>query len=186
MNQSPTWQAIVHGLELVKKGYIWRIGSGQRVRLWRHPWIPRAWNLRPIGKKRSCHLKWVHQLIDQPNMQWNDDVLNKFFWPADIQEIKKIRLPSEPAEVISAWHYENNGFYTVKSAYLCLARKRHMGEHGGGQSTSANLEGRPIWKEYWKILLPHKILIFGWKIMNNGLATQQNKFQRSMGWEQSR
>jgi hypothetical protein len=104
----------------------------------------------------------------------------------DIQEIKKIRLPSEPAEVISAWHYENNGFYTVKSAYLCLARKRHMGEHGGGQSTSANLEGRPIWKEYWKILLPHKILIFGWKIMNNGLATQQNKFQRSMGWEQSR
>jgi hypothetical protein len=28
-NQSPTWKAIVHGLELLKKGVCWRIGSGR-------------------------------------------------------------------------------------------------------------------------------------------------------------
>jgi len=39
-NQSPTWKAIVHGLELVKKGVIWRIGSGEQIRIWRDPWIP--------------------------------------------------------------------------------------------------------------------------------------------------
>jgi hypothetical protein len=32
-NQSQTWQGIVHGLELLKKGVIWRIGSGSKVKI---------------------------------------------------------------------------------------------------------------------------------------------------------
>jgi hypothetical protein len=27
-NPSPSWQGVVHGLELLKKGAIWRIGTG--------------------------------------------------------------------------------------------------------------------------------------------------------------
>ncbi|WVZ53544.1 hypothetical protein U9M48_004470, partial [Paspalum notatum var. saurae] len=46
LNQSPTWRAVVHGLELLKKGFIWRIGSGERTRMWRDPWIPGGWSLR--------------------------------------------------------------------------------------------------------------------------------------------
>ncbi|KAG2568194.1 hypothetical protein PVAP13_7NG300424, partial [Panicum virgatum] len=38
-NQSPTRKAIVHGLELVKKGVCWKIGSGENVRIWRDPWL---------------------------------------------------------------------------------------------------------------------------------------------------
>lgn len=40
-NSSQTWQAITHRLELLKKGIIWRIGSGTQVRIWLDPWIPR-------------------------------------------------------------------------------------------------------------------------------------------------
>jgi hypothetical protein len=29
----PIWKAIEHGLDLVKKGIIWRIGSGSRVNI---------------------------------------------------------------------------------------------------------------------------------------------------------
>lgn len=32
---SVTWQAIVHGLELLKKGIIWRVGNGASIRIWR-------------------------------------------------------------------------------------------------------------------------------------------------------
>ena len=32
-NSSQTWQSIVHGLELLKKGLIWRIGDGASVRI---------------------------------------------------------------------------------------------------------------------------------------------------------
>lgn len=34
-NPSPTWQAVSYGLELLKKGLVWRIATGQNVRIWR-------------------------------------------------------------------------------------------------------------------------------------------------------
>lgn len=36
-NASPTWNAILHGLDLLKQGLIWRIGNGSSVRIWRDP-----------------------------------------------------------------------------------------------------------------------------------------------------
>jgi len=42
---SPTWKAIMHGLELLKKGATWRIGRGTDVKIWRHAWIPRGFEL---------------------------------------------------------------------------------------------------------------------------------------------
>jgi hypothetical protein len=39
-NSSAVWKGIAHGLELVKRGIIWRIGDSTSVRTWRDPWIP--------------------------------------------------------------------------------------------------------------------------------------------------
>lgn len=36
-NASPGWRAIEHGLALLKKGIVWRIGNGRSVRIWRDP-----------------------------------------------------------------------------------------------------------------------------------------------------
>jgi hypothetical protein len=57
---SPTWKAIVHGLELVKKGIIWRIRAGAKVNIWRDPWIPRQPSFRiSLRKGRSrIHMEW--------------------------------------------------------------------------------------------------------------------------------
>lgn len=49
-NQSQTWRAISHGLELLKKGIIWRVGDGQKIRIWRSPWLPCSWALHTLGK----------------------------------------------------------------------------------------------------------------------------------------
>jgi hypothetical protein len=40
-NGSPACHAIEHGLELLKKGVIWRVGNGAQIQAWRDPWIPR-------------------------------------------------------------------------------------------------------------------------------------------------
>lgn len=34
---SPTWKAVEYGLDLVKKGIAWRIGSGTKVQIWCDP-----------------------------------------------------------------------------------------------------------------------------------------------------
>lgn len=40
--------------------------------------------------------------------------------------------------------------------------------------------GRPLWKEFWRIKVPHKVRIFGWKFINKVLATRRNKFVRHL------
>jgi ribonuclease HI len=174
VNQSATWKAIVHGLELLKKGICWRVGSGNSIRVWRDPWIPRRWTRRPAGKRRPCQLKWVAQLIDQDRMQWKEEVVRDFFRPHDVEQILNIRLPSRPAEDFMSWLYEKTGVFSVKSAYK-LARDLVMEEGAGKQTSSGNQEGRPLWKEFWKLPVPHKVAVFGWRVINNGLATQENK-----------
>lgn len=89
-NASSTWHAIEFGLQLLKQGIIWRIGDGTKVRIWRDPWIPREYSLRPITPKWCCRLRWVSELL-QDSGQWDLQKLNQHFFPVDVQEIQKIK-----------------------------------------------------------------------------------------------
>ncbi|KAI5002872.1 hypothetical protein ZWY2020_027522 [Hordeum vulgare] len=40
-NPSSSWTAICHGLDILKKGIIWRVGDGKNIKIWRDNWIPR-------------------------------------------------------------------------------------------------------------------------------------------------
>jgi hypothetical protein len=37
---SAMWRSIEHGLDLLKKGLIWRVRSGTKIQIWRDHWIP--------------------------------------------------------------------------------------------------------------------------------------------------
>ena len=64
-NASQTWQSIVHGLELLKEGLVWRIGNGQSVRIWRDSWIPHPVGRPPISQQGRCRLRRVSELLDE-------------------------------------------------------------------------------------------------------------------------
>jgi hypothetical protein len=140
-NQSPTWKAIVHGLDLLKKGVCWRIGRGDSVRIWRDPWIPRGWERKPIGKRGSCGLKWVSQLIDEARMEWREEIVYEYFRDVDVQKILSIRLPSRPTEDFISWLHEKSGVFQFgvligwqrnlvrqREGLLNLARKVRQGD----------------------------------------------------------
>jgi hypothetical protein len=44
---SYTWRSILRGLDLLKNGLIWRIGTGENVDMWEDPWIPGCSTHRP-------------------------------------------------------------------------------------------------------------------------------------------
>ena len=48
-NGSSSWQAICHGLELLKKGLLWRVGDGASIRFWRDCLIHRPYSYKPIS-----------------------------------------------------------------------------------------------------------------------------------------
>jgi hypothetical protein len=89
---SPTWRAIEHGLVLLKKGMVWRIGDGRTVRIWRDNWIPRPCNLKPIGQARACRIRRVEHLIDQESKAWDETILRRYFYKCDVEEILKIKI----------------------------------------------------------------------------------------------
>jgi hypothetical protein len=35
------WKSILRGLDLLKEGIVWRVGSGKEIDVWQDPWIPR-------------------------------------------------------------------------------------------------------------------------------------------------
>jgi hypothetical protein len=75
-NSSYTWQSIMHGLELLKKGIIWRVECGSQVRIWRDPWLPRAHSYRVTTRKGRCRLKWVSELQDSQGQDWDYEKIN--------------------------------------------------------------------------------------------------------------
>jgi hypothetical protein len=60
---STTWHAIEHGLELLKKGVIWRVGNRTEIRAWRDPWIPRDSTHVPRTSQGRCRYRWVADFL---------------------------------------------------------------------------------------------------------------------------
>ena len=49
---SYTWRSILKGMQLLKKGIIWRVGNGENIIIWSDPWIPRG-STRRISTPRE-------------------------------------------------------------------------------------------------------------------------------------
>jgi hypothetical protein len=67
----------------------------------------------------------------------------------------------------------------VKSAYKLAARSKNASEFQVG-SSAAGVEGRPIYKEIWSAEVPPKVRIFAWKLVTDGLATQDKRKRRDL------
>ncbi|KAI4995951.1 hypothetical protein ZWY2020_040453 [Hordeum vulgare] len=59
---SHKWCSILKGIELLKEGIVWRIGSRENVKVWEDPWIPRAGTRRHRTRRGSM-------LIDRDSIQ---------------------------------------------------------------------------------------------------------------------
>lgn len=177
-NGSSTWLAIEYGLELVKQGYIWHVGNGADIRIWRDPWIPRGPSFEPITPKRRCRLKWVAGPLNADG-SWNTTLIRQHFFPVDVMEIIKIK-PSRQLEADSvAWQPDKTGRFFVRSAYN-MALDAIMAREGIGE-TSARPDGtRPAWNLLWKCGAPPKVCVFAWKAAREALASRESMKRRHM------
>lgn len=63
--------AILRGLEVIKKGMIWRVGDGYNLNIWRDPWLPRGTLMRPITPRDACLLTQVAELMNLALGEWD-------------------------------------------------------------------------------------------------------------------
>jgi hypothetical protein len=126
---SATWKAIEYGLELLKKGVVWRVADGSDIRIWRDNWLPRPYSMKPIGSLRHCRLRRVEHLIDQESRTWDEAQVMRFFYPCDVEEILKIKLSASRGADEIAWNFEKTGMFTVRSAYTRSGTRITTGGH---------------------------------------------------------
>jgi hypothetical protein len=176
-NQSQTWQGVVHGLELLKKGIIWRIGSGSKVRIFRDNWLPRPDAMKVEGRRNNSRKKWVSDLIDRDTRSWDEAAVRGCCFPRDADAILSIKLPGRSCEDFVAWSGESNGAFSGRSAYR-LGVNPILSSLSPGQSSSEANGSRGIWNLVWKAEVPLKVRIFAWKAATASLAVRSGLHRR--------
>ena len=105
------------GLETFKLGYIWRIGTGENVHIWRDPWIPASPDRKVITARGHTILSTVDELIDPNTNTWDEDLIRSIFNPVDTRRILQIPLSYDTFDDFIAWHPDRKGIFSVRSAY---------------------------------------------------------------------
>jgi hypothetical protein len=79
-NPSYVWRSIWSAKDVIRRGFQWSIGTGERIPVWDHPWLSNAARILPSTRQ---HLDWpsmtVSDLLVTPYKQWNMDLINAFF-----------------------------------------------------------------------------------------------------------
>jgi hypothetical protein len=159
-DSSTPWKGIVYGLELLKKGMIWRIGNGEAVKIWRHQWLPRDSKVRTISKRKWNRLTYVKELMIEGEKQWDEPRVRHLLHPEDAEAVLKIRIPQREMDDFPAWYLENNGLLSVRSAYKFAWSLSDVDVRAVSSSHAPDGE-RKIWKALWKTEVQPKIKIFG-------------------------
>ncbi|KAE8818175.1 hypothetical protein D1007_04050 [Hordeum vulgare] len=108
---SYAWRSLSHGTDLVRQGYIWKIGTGSKVNIWRDPWIMRAWSRKVITPRNGNMLERVNGVIS----------------PVDGRD---------SMEDFIAWHYDSKGLHTMKMAYKLHAQISGLNGDERGNTSS--------------------------------------------------
>lgn len=95
------WRSILKGMNVVKEGMIWRVGSGENIKIWEDPWVP-ANPSRKLSTTQGAHLLTrVAELIDPVTNSWDIDLVNQTFSAADAANILIIPLCDQQEDFIA-------------------------------------------------------------------------------------
>ncbi|CAN1744197.1 LINE-1 retrotransposable element ORF2 protein [Linum perenne] len=163
------WNSILAGREALLKGCRRNIGNGHDTWL-DDPWIPDTDDFR-------CHPSVmvrckVSDFILQPQREWDIPKLRSIFSEDIVKQIVLIQLSPPNYSDKWVWHQNSKGLFSVKSCYNVLTNERSL--HPQRFLQSRNKE----WRWLWRLSLPLKVVIFLWKLCQNGLATKENLFKR--------
>ena len=87
---SQIWRAIIEGPDVLKQGFIRRIGNGRTTDIWNDNWIPKETIPRPITSLVAAPPRRVSELLQPAAAAWNVGLVRLVFLPFDADAILKI------------------------------------------------------------------------------------------------
>ncbi|PON46295.1 hypothetical protein TorRG33x02_326520 [Trema orientale] len=134
------------------KGIRWRVGSGEKTRVFADPWLPKPTSFKILLVPVTSILL-VKDLLLALRI-WNDTMIKNNLLPIDGDLIRSIPLSLVEREDDLIWHYDPSGAYTVKYGYKIL-----LNEQINSSVCSSSSLFR-WWKALWKLNILLKLHIF--------------------------
>nr|XP_045088296.1 uncharacterized protein LOC123496932 [Aegilops tauschii subsp. strangulata] len=139
---SYTWRSILKGLQLLKRGIIWRVGNGKSIKVWTDPWIPRDGTRTVISQKGHNLITKVSELIDPATSSWDANLVRQTFLPEGANMILQIPIHEDIDDFI-AWHYDKKVqiMFSIGRNYgRCRCQARCYISYGGLPPTVCHYE----------------------------------------------
>ena len=77
------------------------------------------------------------------------------------------------------WKYNKDGIFTVKSA--CKVARALLKKVDWAESSSGS-GGCRVWAAIWKLWIPNKIKVFGWRVCHDILPTRRTSRRNGFCW----
>ena len=116
------------------------------------------------------------ELIDWTTWTWDRHLVETKFHRDDAEAILQIPLSRRYTDDILFWLHNREGKYTVKSGYHIARQIWKEAQSQGECSTGTGVS--PVWGKIWKLHIPNKIKVFGWRACQNILPTSENLARR--------
>ena len=166
------------GCSTYLKGWVllvsWRVGDRSSIKIKFDRWIPN-YPAHRVLHSASVDVDvddwFISELIDQDLHWWKRDLMSTIFHREDMDAICRIPLSRRQVGDSIFWVHIRNGGYSVKSGYhvACEVLK-----HEGWAECSCGGDMQQVWQALWKMRVPNKIKIFGWRVFHGILPTWFN------------
>ena len=172
-NSSFVWKSLLAAQPLLKKGSCWRVGNGTSIRILHEKWIPNHPSNQVLQQPPEMDGEWrVNELIDETRHDWDRVLIREMFSREEAEAIIHILLSKRDIPDSVAWLPNKDGVFSVKSGYAIAWLLTKETDGMVGSSTGQNR--RLIWQRLWRLHLPNKIKIFGWRVCHDILPTKDN------------
>ena len=172
-NSSYVWKSVLASQQILKKWCYWRVGTGSSIRVMEDKGIPNHLGNKTLFPIEYDEWEWrVSDLIDWRVNQRDRDKIYTTFNHFDAEVILRIPLSRRQVQDRVVWMHCSNGKYAVKSGYwvACMLAEDAIGR----EEYSEQSEDSRVWSQLWKLRVPNKIKIFGWRACLNILPSKVN------------
>ncbi|KAF7822290.1 reverse transcriptase [Senna tora] len=167
---------LIAGRETLEKGLGWRLGNGEKIKVWGDKWIPALSSFCLSSPVPG--VDWENVAVSSiiQNGSWKLDGIKNFLTVKELDAIRSMPIPSLGSEDVRVWVNERNGAYSVKSGYLVA--KRALEKDVVSKASSSFVVPKELWVAIWKLKVAEKVKHFIWRLCTNSLPTMVNLVKR--------
>ena len=172
-NNSYVWKSLLVAKHILKKGCCWRVGDGRSIRVMQDKWIPNYDANQVFHWPLDAEEDWpVSELMDGDGFGWDHGLIGVKFHREDAEAILCIPLSRRNIPDSIVWLPNKDGEYTLRLGHFTA---RELDNEKDGRVESSGLRNREqIWPKLWKLYLPSKIKVFGWRACQDILSIKEN------------